>query len=171
MNDRSLEQQKAWLSISEIDHLKDLGFSQSDIARSTGYTRQYISWIKMTYGGRMTPREAVRRDFPWTPTNGQSQASPCKRMRDHGEYIATGGDGMSQDKLQRLRVFYRKLKDENVVVEFDPDIPPTPGVSSNGGWAFRPRLPEDGDLLIRVNEHTRLTEEGRRIWRFPTVEP
>ena len=27
-------------------------------------------------------------------------------------------------------------------------------MSNKGGFALRPRLPEDGDLMIRVNEHT-----------------
>jgi hypothetical protein len=57
------------------------------------------------------------------------------------------------------------------VLEFDPNIPPIPGVSNKGGWAFRERKPEDGDLLIRVNEFTNLTEEGKLIWRFPPIEP
>jgi hypothetical protein len=57
------------------------------------------------------------------------------------------------------------------VLEFDPNIPPIPGVSNKGGWAFRERKPEDGDLLIRVNEFTNLTEEGKLIWRIPPIEP
>lgn len=76
---------------------------------------------------------------------------------------------MDKTTLGRLRGFYAKLRDH--VLEFDPNIPPEPGVSKHGGWAFRPRRPEDGDLLIRVNEYTELTEEGKMIWRFPPVEP
>jgi hypothetical protein len=33
------------------------------------------------------------------------------------------------------------------------------------------RMPEDGDLLVRVNEHTALTEDGRSIWRVPALDP
>jgi hypothetical protein len=44
-------------------------------------------------------------------------------------------------------------------------------VSNKGGWAFWQRLPEDEDLLIRVNEFTNLTEEGREFWRFPPQDP
>ena len=58
-----------------------------------------------------------------------------------------------------------------MVLEFDPNIPPIPGVSSKGGWAYRERLPEDGDLLIRVNEFTNITDKGCDIWRFPAVDP
>jgi hypothetical protein len=85
--------------------------------------------------------------------------------------MATNGVGMSDDKLSRLRAFYDKLRDENLVVEFDPEIPPDPGVSNQGGWAFRKRGKADGDLLIRVNEYTHLTEEGKTIWGFPPRDP
>jgi hypothetical protein len=78
---------------------------------------------------------------------------------------------MSQDKLKRLRAFYGKLRDGNLVVEFDPNLPPIPRVSSKGGWTFRDRVPGDGDLLTRVNEFTNLTDKGRGIWRLPPQEP
>jgi hypothetical protein len=29
---------------------------------------------------------------------------------------------MSDDKLDRLRSFYRQLRDENVVLEYDPEL-------------------------------------------------
>ncbi|AGI61752.1 transcriptional repressor [Mycobacterium phage BTCU-1] len=96
-----------------------------------------------------------------------AQLSP--RLREHGEYMATGGVGMDELKLSRLRGFYKKLRDQ--VLEYDPNIPPIEGVSRQGGWAYRPRKPEDGDLLIRVNDYTDLTDEGRMIWRFPPREP
>lgn len=77
---------------------------------------------------------------------------------------------MSEYKLARLRSFYRKLREENLVVEFDPNIPPSPGIK-HGGFAYRDRTPEDGDLLIRVNEYTNLTDQGKIIWRFHPTEP
>lgn len=159
------------LSLSIVEDLKNKGFSQSEIAEMFGVTRQYISWIKHTYGGTLTPREIVLQHFPFEVPAILTQASPYRRLRDHGEFVATGGKGMSKDKLDRLRAFYNKLRDEQVVLEYDPSIPPIPGVSNKGGWAFRGRVSADGDLLIRVNEHTRLTEQGRMIWRFPHKDP
>ncbi len=167
----TIEDRRPELSLADIEYLKGKGYSQSAIARMYGVSRQAISWWIHTYGGKMTPRQIVLKAWPWKVPAEMSQAAPYRNMRNHGEYIATGGKGMSADKLNRLRSFYRMLREEDLVVEFDPAIPPTPGVSNKGGWAFRQRLPEDGDLLIRVNEHTNLTEDGRRIWRFPEVEP
>ncbi|WP_233147988.1 XRE family transcriptional regulator [Mycobacterium sp. IS-836] len=151
-----------------IDDLKRKGFNQSQIGQMYGVTRQHVSWVKRTYGGQLTPREQIMREWPFKVPVAMGNTSPFKRLRDHGEYIATNGVGMSADKVQRLRSFYRKLRDEHLVLEFDPCIPPIPGVSSRGGWAYRPRIKEDGDLLIRVNEHTTLTDAGRRIWRLPS---
>ena len=162
---------KERLTLAIVEALKNKGLSQSEIARQYGVTRQYVSWIKHTYGGRLTPRESVLQHFPFKVPVEMGNTSPFKRLRDHGEYVATGGVGMSEDKLQRLRSFYRKLRENNLVVEFDPNIPPIPGISYRGGWAYRGRLPEDGDLLIRINEFTNITDKGRNIWRLPAGDP
>jgi hypothetical protein len=110
-------------------------------------------------------------DFPWKVSSEQSQSTLLKRIRDHGEYMATGGVGMSEDNLSRLRGFYRKLRNGNLVVEHDPAIPSAPGVSKKGGFAFRDRVVQDENLLIRVNEFTCLGDEGREIWSFPPQDP
>ncbi|QBP29972.1 immunity repressor [Mycobacterium phage Connomayer] len=158
------------LTLAVVEDLKGKGYTQSEIARMYGVTRQYVSWIKHYYGGRLTPREIVLQHFPFqVPVPMQQGVSPYRRLREHGEYMATGGVGMDELKLKRLRGFYNKLRDH--VLEFDPTIPPEEGVSKAGGWAYRPRRPEDGDLLIRVNDYTDLTEEGAMIWRFPPREP
>ncbi|AUV62029.1 hypothetical protein KIV63_gp15 [Mycobacterium phage SWU2] len=88
---------------------------------------------------------------------------------DYIHFAATGGVGMDKVRLGRLRSFYKKLQDQ--VLEFDPAIPPIPGVSNKGGWRYVPRTADDGDLLIRVNDYTDLTEQGRMIWRLPPVSP
>ncbi|WP_100469659.1 hypothetical protein [Mycobacteroides abscessus] len=159
------------LSLAIIEDLKGKGWSQSRIAKEYGVTRQYISWIKHKYGGRLTPKEIVLQNFPWKVPTEMCKASPYRRLRDHAEYLATGGEGMAEIKLKRLRYFYQKLRDEDLVVEFDPSIPPEPGIAGQGGFAYRKKEPRDGDLMIRVNEHTNMTEEGRMIWRIPPIEP
>jgi hypothetical protein len=86
------DDQLAKLTPAVIDDLKAKGHTQSDIARMYGVTRQHVSWVKLTYGGRLTPREIVLREhWPWSVSEQQSQSSPYRRMRDHGEWFATGG--------------------------------------------------------------------------------
>lgn len=130
-----------------------------------------MSWHKRHYNGSLTPRESVRDEFPWDVTTEFCQAAPYKRLRDHGEYMATGGKGMKQYKLKRLVGFYNKLRSENVVVEFNPTFPPESGVSNIGGWRYQTRIPKDEDMLIRINESAVITDRGRMIWRFPPTDP
>jgi hypothetical protein len=105
----------AKLSLSVIETHKNKGLSQSDIARMYGVSRQAVSWHKRHYGGRLTPREKVLEHFPFEVPTDMGYTSPFKRLRDHGEYVATGRVGMSKDKLQRLRALYRKLREEGLV--------------------------------------------------------
>jgi transposase-like protein len=95
---------KARLTLAIVEALKNKGLSQSDIAREYGVTRQYVSWIKRTYGGRLTPRETVLQQFPFKVSRAQGQTSPFRRLRDHAEFVATSGVGMSEE-LKRLRTF------------------------------------------------------------------
>lgn len=159
------------LLFSVIEELRRKGYNQTEIADMHGVTRQAVSWQKITYGGSLTPRQIVNEAWPWKTTNLHGKAKGYQRLRDHGEYMATGGKGMNDDKLSRLRSWYKKLRDENVVLEFNPDFPPERGVCPHGGFRYVTRRKSDEDLLIRVNEHTNLTEQGRRIWRFPPRDP
>ncbi|UVK64210.1 immunity repressor [Mycobacterium phage Norz] len=169
---RTTREQLPRLSLEVIEALKATGETEADIARMYGVTPQAVSWHVHTYGGKLTARQVIRREYPFKVPEPLSQCTPHKRLRDHGEYIATRGKGMKEYKLKRLRSFYRMLRENNWVVEFDPNIPPIPGVSKRGGWAYRERQESDEDLLIRVNEYTTLSEIGRHhIWRFPSVEP
>jgi transcriptional regulator with XRE-family HTH domain len=103
---------KERLTLAIVEALKNKGLSQSDIARQYGVTRQYVSWIKHTYGGRLTPREAILKEFPFQVPQAQGQTSPYRRLRDHAEFVATDGVGIAEDQLKRLRSFYRKLREE-----------------------------------------------------------
>ncbi|AVR57146.1 transcriptional repressor [Mycobacterium phage Pistachio] len=42
---------KSELSLAIIEDLRGKGYTQSEIARMYGVTRQYVSWIKHYYGG------------------------------------------------------------------------------------------------------------------------
>lgn len=159
------------LIFSVIEDLRRKGYNQSEIAELHGVSRQAVSWQKQTYGGALTPRQRANLAWPWETTHAHGKAAGYQRLRDHGEFMATGGKGMSENKLSRLRSWYRKLRDEDVVLEFDPSFPPEPGVSPSGGFRYVKRRQSDANLLIRVNEHTTMSKEGRRIWRFPPRDP
>src|SRR5206468_8206127 len=101
--------------------------------------------------------------------------APYQRAMNHAEFIATGGHGMSDTKLYRLRNWYKMLSDLGVVVLYDPSIEPYPNMS-HGGWKYVPRDPRpvsegrDEDLLLRVNEFAHMSDEAYDIWRLPAVD-
>lgn len=59
-----------------------------------------------------------------TAPRGALSAALSRHTRNHGEYMATGGDGMGSSELQRLKSFHDKLRRYNLVVEYSPEIPP-----------------------------------------------
>jgi len=86
------------------------GWNQTRIANHFGVTRQAVSDMKRKYGNySKTPREVVLEEFPWKVRSDQQNCNIDHRMRDHGEYMATGGKGMAPIKLKRLIGFYNKL--------------------------------------------------------------
>lgn len=159
------------LTPGKIEELKSKGLNQSQIAQMFGVTRQAVSDMKRKYGGgSKTPREVVREHFPWRIPAALQNCSIHHRMADHAEFVATGGRGMSEDKLRRLAGFYQRLEAGDLVVEYDPEIPPS-DTARCGGWAYRNRVPDDGKLMIRVNNHTNITPQGAVIWRIPKRRP
>jgi hypothetical protein len=163
---------RSGLTAALIDTLRKQGYTQSQIAEMHGVTRQHVSWVKSHYGGvTPTAREFVMQHFPFKAGSRFHDSTFDRRLRDHLEYMQTGGLGMDANKLRRLLSFYKRLEAENLVVEFDPNNPPTEG-NAVGGYVLRPREESDGDLIIRVNEHTEeLTPAGKVLWRFPTELP
>ena len=156
------------LTLAIIEGLKRKGLNQSQIAEQFGVTRQAVSFHVRKYGGTLTPRQRALESWPWVVPTRFGQQSVYRRLRDHGEYMATRGEGMDYTKLALLKGFYERLRDQ--VVEFDPDLAASEDISV-GGFAYRERLDSDGDLLIRVNDYTHLGDEGRKVWVMPKVMP
>lgn len=167
------ELRQAGLDIHLIRQLKNKGFNQSEIAELYGVTRQAVSWIWRQYGGELSTRQRVKKAMPFTSEGKFSRAYPLQMLRDHAEFVLEGRiDQWKAKRVERLRGFYKRLREENLVVEYDPDFPPNPGVSKPGGFDYRQREPRDGNLLIRVNEYTNPTEyEGKNVWQFPPQDP
>ncbi|MEE4025867.1 XRE family transcriptional regulator [Gordonia sp. PKS22-38] len=155
------------LSKEVIENLKARGYNQTQIADMYGVTRQAVSWHLRTYGGRRSVRQIVGESWPWETSTGHDKAVAYRYVRDHAEYVVTGGEGMGVDKLTRLRSWHKRMRGDNLVVEFDPSFPPLKGVAAGGGFRYVPRVEADGDLLIRVNEFTTLVEGSEWLWSWP----
>lgn len=118
-----------------------------------------------------TPLEIARLHFPWDVPLELQPSPVYALMQLHGDFIATGGRGMDTADLERVHSFHARLRDANVVIEFDPNIPADQGIDGAAGFAFRPRTIDDEDRLVRANGFTVLTEEGDMIWSFPPDLP
>jgi transcriptional regulator with XRE-family HTH domain len=154
-----------------IEALKRKGFNQTEIAEQFGVSRQYVSEVKhQVTGFSMTARERAARIFPYRVGSEFQGCSPYKRLRDHAEYMFTSGNGMSDDKKRRLVSFYRRLEREHLVVEYDPTLLPSLGIST-GGWRYTQRQVLDNDLIVRLNEYSCLGDEDRTLWRIPKTLP
>ncbi|MCX8557902.1 MULTISPECIES: hypothetical protein [Mycobacteriaceae] len=162
------------LVFGEIEELRRKGFNQTEIANLHGVSRQAVSWHKTTYGGQKSTRQIVNQAWPWETTSSHSKSVAYQRLRDHGQFIAAGAREMSDFKRGRHAAWVKMMRENDFVLEFDPNIPPTPRIAPGGGFAYRKRDPRlDGfELLIRVNEFTNLTPEGRRLWSYaPGTSP
>jgi hypothetical protein len=164
---------KPVISPSEVEAFRNKGWTEQQIADHFGVTQQYVSLVKhSTDGWSRTPAQAVNALFPWKEIpEAHTHAYPGLMLRLHGQWVMTTGRGMSDQKIRKLRGFYRRLKGENLVVEYDPRIPPHDG-NKWGGFAYRPRQETDGELIIRANEYSGpLNVEQEELWSWPEVLP
>src|SRR2546423_773962 len=101
------------------------GLNNKQIADHYGITPQAVSDMARRYDlYGADPRKQVKDAFPWKVLEKHRLASPNKRLRDHGEYFYSGGDGMSPNKLYRLAGFYRRLRQLRQVITYEPDYEP-----------------------------------------------
>ncbi|AOT24994.1 immunity repressor [Mycobacterium phage Kalpine] len=164
------------LTLSSIEDYTRKGYNYQQIGDMHGVTRQAVEWHVKTYGGRLNTRQQAKALWPFETISKHSRSKVFQSLRDHGEYMRQlSFRGFSEEKKKRLISFWRRMWDQNVVLEFDPSIPPGPGMAG-GGFRFVPREERDDDLLIRVNQHVRpevLDEDGtlnaqaELLWTWP----
>jgi hypothetical protein len=161
---------------SIVKELIDIhGLSPIEAAEQLGISKQLLNYhLHHTGPDYATPERRRQAEawasMPWPEIQpGHRRAPPYKRASWHAEYIATGGEGMSEAKLRYLRQWYQRLANDGEVLVYDPSIPPHRGVKT-GGWDYVPREERDGDLLFRANEFTVVSDETKVDWRLPDRE-
>lgn len=153
-----------------IVELLNQGLTRAEVARLLGTSRQNVNHHLKNTGGSVPEAEVrsrgreLRKLLPWKDIRPEHtwESAPYQRAMWHLEYATTGGKGMSDAKLLALRQWYDRLTD--FVLEYDPGIAPHKG-AKNGGWVYRLREKEDGDLLVRVNEHVAFGRGEKKYWR------
>jgi len=162
---------------STILEYRNKGWSDAKIGRFFGVSRQAISAKAAHYGLPKSKHRVARDSAPFLVPETWNRATAAQRLRAHRMYVLfPDSHGLPDDEISRLRSFYEKLKNEGLIVEFDPTIPPNPGISPNGGFAYRKREPRDRNLILRLNDYTYVEDsyEGSHyyeVWSFPLEYP
>ena len=155
-------------TVEDYEYYKSQGYSQVEMAREAGVSPQYVSKVKRSAGDKfLSARQIVLAEYPWKVPSSHHQERPNRRLRDHAELMAVGKEGLEGWKLRLLYHWYAKLREENVVVRFTPLGAGSSGGSFTRAFDYVRRQASDGELLIRVDDNTRMTDVGRLIWRFP----
>jgi len=164
-----LRRERSAFPLAVIEDLKT-GSSQSRSPDDPATHVPVHLCIKHTYEAKMTPREkwltafsvdSFRLAKPVIPV-------PTNALLD-GEYSPSGK--VMSKTADRLRTFYLTITEERLVLEFDPSLPPEPGVSNKGGFAFRDRSrrrrpPDPGEMSSR-----NLTRRRTRDLAVPATRP
>lgn len=159
------------ISTEVVAALLNQGFTQSEIADLLHTTRQVINYHAKKIGWK-DPSKQVTELLPWQDlTPNERKATPYVMLHNHVEYMIFGTKTMSDNSISRLRSWYKtRIQEYDVVVEYDPNIPPSPN-QKFGGWRYVPRTAEDGDLIIRRNKYTKLSETQEALFKLPTELP
>lgn len=158
--------------LREVNPATGRRWTQNAIAAEFGVSRQYVSKLKHQHPSPFQDQRRIAMSaWPWS-VPAELQTYWYHVLRDHLEYMATGGNEMPAWKLRQLRQFYERLDRECVVVEYDPDIGPNE-VTTVGGFRLVPRddFEARNRRIIRENRVTTLDTNGRRMWRFPPRIP
>lgn len=144
---------------------EDYGWTYERIGALLDITKQGVKWRVNKY--YTTVRQTVNRYMEAFDGLGgdHSAAYMCRLVRWHLS-VRVEPDYLNQGQLDRLWTLYRRLRDEDLVVEYDPSIPYHEG-DKYGGWRYTEREESDGDLLVRENDDTTIKPEDRWIWTFP----
>lgn len=153
------------LSPDLVMYLLDNGYRQVDIAREYGVSRQYIHMLAKD-AGYTSPIGTVRDNMPWDvdPEFSKNATLVAFRLVGH-ERVAPGR--MIDESRERANGLLKRLRQFNVVVDYDPRYPPIIGLTNTPGFAYVQRTDEDEDFIMKIKPGVRITPLGNKIWRMP----
>ncbi|UBI10026.1 hypothetical protein LA324_05300 [Corynebacterium coyleae] len=156
------------LSPELVIYLMDNGFRQVDIAREYKVSRQYIHTLAKQ-AGYTSPITTVQENLPWDvdPDFNRNSTFMALRLVGH-EAVAPGK--LTEESRERAAGLIRRLRQFNVVVDYDPDYPPIVGLTNTPGFAYVPRTEKDEDFIVKIKPGVRITPLGDKIWRLPPEE-
>lgn len=158
------------LSPEIVIELMNEGLTQAAIAREYGVSRQYVNKLAIQ-GGHTPVVPIITENLPWDIPSDYYENTLYQGMRliGHGNY--TGFDKLNGSSLAKARAILTKLTRFRQVIDFDPSYPAMPGLTNTPGFAYVPRTEDDEDFIVKIRPGTRITPEGRKIWRLPEEMP
>ena len=153
------------LTPSLVIYLMKSGQRQTDIAQSYSVSRQYVNKLAKQ-GGHISPITTVKENMPWEVDPELRRNSTIASFRLVG-HAAVAPDNLSEESRERANSLIRRLKEFNVVVDYDPAYPPIIGLTSLPGAKYLPRPEDDEDFIMKIRPGVRITPLGSRIWRLP----
>ncbi|MCZ9293310.1 helix-turn-helix domain-containing protein [Corynebacterium meitnerae] len=154
------------LSPELVIYLMDNGYRQVDIAREYGVSRQYVYQLAKR-AGYTSPITTVQENLPWDvdPEFARNSTFIAFRLVGH-EAVAPGN--LTKESHERAHGLLRRLRQHNVVVDYNPTYPPVIGLTSLPGFAYLPRTEEDEDFIMKIRPGVKVTPLGNKIWRLPS---
>jgi hypothetical protein len=116
--------------------------------------QQFFANLEEAKANWPTPLAIVRSSFPFDVQPEHQADSVHYALHEHGAFMATGARSWDDDRRRGLRTFYAMMRKENLVITYDP----------RQGWGHAEREPEDGDMIVRIED---TTDQQEIIWGFP----
>lgn len=118
------------------------------------FMQQFLASRRAEQPNRPKPLDIVRSAFPFDVQPEHQADALHYAVREHGDYVATGGRDWHEDRRRALRGFYSMLHQENLIITY----------SELDGWGHQQRLLDDEDMIMRIENPT---DEQEIIWQFP----
>jgi hypothetical protein len=147
--------------------MREQGMTYAEIAEEYGTTGGAVYWRLRDAGGVQT-RPDHSRYLPWKVKKDHSHARPAVLLR----YLSRRdqGDVIPEAKSRQVDKWLIEIKEADVVVCYDREMPPNPASPVTGGFYYSKRRPEDGDNVIRCSpEDVDYTSKVKKVSEPRTV--
>lgn len=131
---------------SVLVQLRRQGWTYADIAREYGVTETAV-YLRLRQANATERQNRHRALLPWRVKRSHTYAFPAQMLRLLGR--RQQGEVLPPVKGRMLDKWLRELAEADVVVCYDPEMPPNPASPKTGGFYYSRRRPEDGDAIIR----------------------
>lgn len=129
--------------------LRRQGWTYADIGREYGVTDAAV-YQRLRQARAVTPRASHKDLIPWTVKREHTFAFPVQMLRLLSR--KTKGEVLSPVRERMLNKWFNEVKDADVVIGYDPEMPPNPASPIVGGFYYSKRRESDGASIVRAAE-------------------